>query len=48
MVLSDVQPLPGGLWLATCECGEEHRFRDQEQAWRWLLEHLCFLDDEAD
>jgi hypothetical protein len=46
-VLSDVRPLPGGLCLATCECGEERRFRNQEQAWKWLIDHLCYLDERS-
>lgn len=48
-VVTDIRPLPGGAWLAMCECGLEQLVPDRDAAWDWLLEHQCnVIDLEAE
>jgi hypothetical protein len=48
-VVTDIRPLPGGTWLAMCECGLDQVCADNDAAWDWLLEHECAaIDVEAE
>lgn len=39
--LTDVYPVLGGGWRATCECGATRSAASPSEGWDWVLEHLC-------
>ena len=39
--VTDVYPVLGGGWRATCECGGTQSVASPSQGWDWVLEHLC-------
>src|SRR5436305_11756015 len=38
---TDVYPVLGGGWRATCECGATCSTASPSEGWDWVLEHLC-------
>ena len=40
-MVTDVRPLPGGTWLAMCDCGLDEVGPDKDTATDWLLVHEC-------
>lgn len=39
--VTDVYPVLGGGWRATCECGATRAAGSPSEGWDWVLEHLC-------
>jgi len=39
--VTDVYPVLGGGWRATCECGATRSAGSPSEGWDWVLEHLC-------
>jgi len=39
--VTDVYPVLGGGWRATCECGATRSAESPSAGWDWVLEHLC-------
>jgi hypothetical protein len=39
--LTDVYPVLGGGWRATCECGATRAAASSTDGWEWVLLHPC-------
>ena len=39
--VTDVYPVLGGGWRASCECGATRSAASPSAGWDWVLEHLC-------
>jgi len=39
--VTDVYPVLGGGWRATCECGATRSAASPSEGWDWVLEHVC-------
>ena len=39
--VTDVYPVLGGGWRASCECGATRSAASPSEGWDWVLEHLC-------
>jgi len=39
--VTDVYPVLGGGWRATCECGATRSAASPSEGWDWVLDHLC-------
>jgi hypothetical protein len=40
---TDVYPIRGGGWRATCDCGLTDSVDDQPAGWTWVIDHACAL-----
>jgi hypothetical protein len=38
---TDVFPVLGGSWRATCDCGLTISVGDQPAGWTWIIDHSC-------
>lgn len=41
VTVTDVYPVLGGGWRASCECGATQSSASPSDGWDWVLEHLC-------
>ena len=41
VTVTDVYPVLGGGWRASCECGATQSAGSPSDSWDWVLEHLC-------
>jgi hypothetical protein len=39
--VTDVYPVEGGGWRATCDCGQTEAAETQAAGWDWVLDHEC-------
>jgi hypothetical protein len=39
--VTDVYPVLGGGWRATCECGATRAAANSTDGWEWVLSHPC-------
>ena len=41
LTVTDVYPVLGGGWRASCECGATRSAGSPSEGWDWVLDHLC-------
>jgi len=46
-VNTDVFPVLGGGWRASCDCGQTAAFDNEPDGWTWVLAHTCTAIDAA-
>ena len=39
--VTDVYPVLGGGWRASCECGATRSAGSPSEGWDWVLDHVC-------